>query len=40
LDHCRKSYSGKLPMVRKRGKINEIEVTDMLKAMVAPVRQY
>ncbi len=40
LDHCHKFYSGQLLKVRQKRKINEIEVTDILKAMVAPVRPY
>jgi hypothetical protein len=38
LDHCHKFYSGQLSMARQKN--NENEVTDTLKAMMAPVRPY
>ena len=38
LNHCHKFYSGQLPMVRK--KIIVIELIDILKVMVAPIRPY
>jgi hypothetical protein len=32
--------NGQLPMMRQKRTINEIEVTDLVKAIVAPVRPY